>query len=431
MKVLVVDDSMLILKIVDDYLKAFPEISEIVLCDKPENVQNILDNKSIDIILLDLVMPKISGFDILRMINNQSKYKHIKVIILTSLKDNDSFKLGFELGAHDYINKPINIIEFNARIKVATQLVKSTKETNDLIEYTQEKNKELKRTNKILQETKVHLAQSDKMAAIGQMAAGIAHEINNPMGFVCNNCEVLSKYFMKLSEYIKKVDESLSELDNDKEAAGRIAEEIRNVHRKEKIALIQDEIPGLLDESKTGIQRVTEIVSAMRSFAREVDDDEKESYSLLNIVKQVLLITNNEVKYVSEIVLNVPEDLVVYCNRLKLGQVLINIIVNAAQAIKSQERSKKGCITISADNEGAYINIYVTDDGPGIPQKNLNKIFDPFFTTKEAGQGTGLGLSISYDIITTSHGGMLLVNSEVGIGTTFTIKLPNITERIE
>ncbi|NLV35713.1 MAG: HAMP domain-containing histidine kinase [Clostridiaceae bacterium] len=133
----------------------------------------------------------------------------------------------------------------------------------------------------------------------------------------------------------------------------------------------------------------------------------------------------------SEIVLNVPEDLVVYCNRLKLGQVLINIIVNAAQVIKSQERSKKGCITISADNEGAYINIYVTDDGPGIPQKNLNKIFDPFFTTKEAGQGTGLGLSISYDIITTSHGGMLLVNSEVGIGTTFTIKLPNITERIE
>ncbi len=430
MKVLVVDDSMLILKVVNDYLKEFPDISEIILCDNPENVQNILEHKKIDILLLDLVMPKISGFDILKMINKKS-YNDILIIILTSLSDNESFKLGFELGAHDYIHKPINMIEFNARIKVAIQLVKSIKEAKDLISYTQLKNDELKQANKILKETKFHLIQSEKMAAIGQLAAGIAHEINNPMGFVNNNCEVLNKYFIRMSEYIQKVDKKLDELLDNNDAIELLIEEIRDDRAKSKIDIILDEMPGLLDESKKGVQRVTEIVRAMRNFAREVDDDEKEAYSLQYILSQVLIIIKNEIKYVSEITLKVPDDLYIYCNRLEIGQVLINIIVNAAQAIKSQGRSEKGHITVSADRDDTYINIYISDDGPGIPPENLTKIFDPFFTTKEIGQGTGLGLSISYEIISVLHKGLLLVDSEVGKGTTFTIKLPNVEERKE
>jgi signal transduction histidine kinase len=187
-------------------------------------------------------------------------------------------------------------------------------------------------------------------------------------------------------------------------------------------------LEGIFTDSDSGINRVTEIVQSLRVFARSAKDDDKEMNVLLNLINQVVLITRNEVKYVANIEIEVPDDIVIYCNRIQLGQVFVNIILNAAQAITSQKRSDLGFIKIIARKENQNIILWFIDDGPGIPEENILKIFEPFFTTKEIGQGTGLGLSISYDIIVNKHNGAIDVKSELGNGATFVITLPIVAE---
>jgi two-component system NtrC family sensor kinase len=429
MKILVVDDSLLNLAFAEKYLKSFVEIAEIFLCHEPEKVKAIIDKNEIDILLLDVIMPKITGFDILNLLRSDEKYDDIPIIMFTSLTDNESFKKCFEFGASDYINKPIIPVEFNARIKAAIDIRTKSNRLKEMIIEALKQNQELKELNTKLTDTKFHLVQSEKMAAIGQLASGIAHEINNPMGFVSSNFEILTKYFKRISEYLLTVDEKLDELkaDGNEQCKAKI-EEINEKYKKLKLHVILAELDGILADSENGVHRVTEIVKTLRAFARTVQDDEKDTYSVLDILNQVILISRNEVKYVSEIILSVPEEIVVYCNKVQIGQVLINIIVNAAQAIKSQNRSEMGHISINADVDDEYICIHIADDGPGIPKENSDKIFEPFFTTKEVGQGTGLGLSISYDIISKKHNGFIEVDSKVGEGTVFTIKLPKLVQ---
>ncbi|HCR41499.1 MAG TPA: hybrid sensor histidine kinase/response regulator, partial [Lachnospiraceae bacterium] len=190
---------------------------------------------------------------------------------------------------------------------------------------------------------------------------------------------------------------------------------------------ILDELQSILSDSEEGIHRVTKIVQSLRVFTRSVKDDEKSSYDLLDLVHQVFLISKNEVKYVANLEIDVPEDIILYCNGVQIAQVFVNILVNAAQAIKSQKRYNMGTIRIVARQTDPNIIIRFEDDGPGIPKENLSKIFEPFFTTKEIGKGTGLGLSISYDIIVNKHNGSINVRSEYGHGCVFTIVLPIVS----
>jgi signal transduction histidine kinase len=200
--------------------------------------------------------------------------------------------------------------------------------------------------------------------------------------------------------------------------------EINKKYLDLKLDMIMNELESLFSDTENGIHRITDIVQSLRIYARSSRDDEKATNDLLDLIHQVLLIVNNEVKYVAKVDINVPEDIILYCNRIQIGQVFINIILNASQAIKSQKRSKLGKIKIKALVIDQEIRIIFEDDGPGIPEENLLKIFEPFFTTKEIGQGTGLGLSISYDIIVNKHNGNIDVKSELGKGATFIITLP-------
>ena len=425
MKILVLDDSQLYLSITQKYLSSIETVSEIILCSHPENAKAIVDEQKVDIIIMDIVMPLMTGFDMLKIFRGDHRYDDIPIIMFTSLNDSESFQRCYELGASDYINKPINPIEFFARLKVAILSKQNSDNMKTLLSMLQDQNVTLLEMNKRLEDAQFHLVQSEKMAAIGQLSAGIAHEINNPMGFVNNNFEILQKYFQRLSDYVSFINGFVMREDPpaDPETAA-VLEQIRSKYASLKIKVIQEELGGVLADSENGVERVTEIVSSLRLFARSVKDDEKDTCSLENILNQVLLISNNEIKYVARTEIDVPSDLILYCNKVQIGQVLINILVNAAQAIKAQHRSELGLITVSARKQNEKIIITISDDGQGIPEEIALRIFDPFFTTKDIGQGTGLGLSISYDIIVNKHDGTIDVTSIPEKGTTFVIQLP-------
>ncbi|MFT4144126.1 MAG: response regulator [Mobilitalea sp.] len=428
MKVLVVDDSHLNLAIAKRYLSEIPELNEILLCQDPKHAIEYLDQHDIDILILDILMPEIGGLDILTLLRADIRYDDLPIIMLSSLDDLESYKKCFELGAFDYINKPIQAIELNARLKVAIEWKNNSNHLKSLIEFTKKQNEKLKEMNAELTEAKFSLVQSEKMAAVGQLAAGIAHEINNPMGYVSSNFEALTGYFSRITDFIqytmKKIEPNVG-IEN--EALRDISFDINAHYKALKLDHIMNELTDLFADSISGIKRVTDIVQSLRAFARPSADDEKSTSHLLDLINQVILITKNEVRYLAEIELKVADDIQLYCNRVQICQVFVNIIMNAAQAIGSQKNEQLGKIIIIAKKIMGKIIISFQDNGPGISKENMTKIFEPFFTTKEIGEGTGLGLSISYDIIVNKHHGNIRVDSELGIGTVFTIELPIVT----
>jgi signal transduction histidine kinase len=421
-KVLVVDDSHFNLSVAKRYLEDMPAISQILLCDDPRQVKAILDEYNIDILITDLMMPVLTGFDLLELLRADKKYDDMPIIMLTSIDDMETYKKCFDLGAFDYINKPINTIELHSRLKVAIEAKNNLNNLKSLLEVTKKQNDELKEMNAQLTEAKFSLVQSEKMAAIGQLAAGIAHEINNPMGFISSNFDILQKYFSRIREFLRCFHQETGSF----ASPGSMAE-IRDKYEDLKLDAVLKDLESIFSDTTNGIKRITDIVQSLRVYARTSRDDEKSTVGLLDLLQQVILITNNEVKYAARIDINIPEDIILYCNRIQLGQVFVNIILNAAQAIKSQKRGTLGKIAIKARQIEQNIKIEFADDGPGISEENLLKVFEPFFTTKEIGQGTGLGLSISYDIIVNKHNGSINVKSELGKGATFTIILPIVT----
>ncbi len=425
MKVLVVDDSHFNLSVAKRYLEDIPAITQILLCDEPRQVKSLLDEYNIDILITDLMMPAITGFDLLALLRADKKYDDIPIIMLTSIDDMETYKKCFDLGAFDYINKPINTIELHSRLKVAIESKNKSNYLKSLLEVTRKQNEELKEMNAQLTEAKFSLVQSEKMAAIGQLAAGIAHEINNPLGYVRSNFEIVYKYFGRIWEYLEFFNQDFIDV----EQPGNNSNYEKLLSLKDKytslrINQLTQNMNEILSDTLNGIDRITEIVQSLRIYARSSKDDEKTTNDLLELLHQVMLIINNEVKYVAKIELQVPDDITLYCNRIQISQVFVNIILNAAQAIKSQNRLNLGTINIRAEQIGQDIQIEFQDDGPGIPSDNLLKIFEPFYTTKEIGQGTGLGLSITYDIIVNKHSGSIDVKSELGKGATFTLLLP-------
>lgn len=426
MKILLVDDNKLILTILKEYLEEIPGISSIFICNDPKKVKAIIDDNDIDILLLDIIMPEISGLDLLKMLRDDEQYDDMPIIMLTALDDTESYIKCFELGAFDYISKPINAVEFNARLKVAMEAKDNSNHLKSLVTITQKQNEELKSMNEELKAAKFQLVQNEKMAAIGQLAAGIAHEINNPMGYVNSNYEILHRYFQRISDFLSylkvRMVQVKKENSEDTEFIGHLQEKLKD----NKIDLILNELESILNDSEHGIQRVTEIVQSLRIFTRSAKDEEKAFYPLTDLINQVVLISRNEFKYHARVSIDVPSDIMLYCNRIQLGQVLVNILVNASQAIKSENRKTMGLIKISARKEHKKIQLQIYNDGPNISEDSLNRIFDPFYTTKEVGQGTGLGLSITYDIIVNKHSGSIEAANDPTKGVIFTILLPEI-----
>ena len=252
------------------------------------------------------------------------------------------------------------------------------------------------------------LLQSEKMASIGQLAAGVAHEINNPVGYVNSNISSLEGYINDLISLIN----GISEVED-------IKPEIIEEYKQEiDYNFIKEDVKELINESKEGINRVKKIVHDLKDFSH-VDEEEWQWTDVHKGIDSTLNVVNNEIKYKAKVIKEYGDLPDVECIASQLNQVFMNLLVNASHAIEEQ-----GTITIrTGKSENEHIWIKITDTGKGIKQENISKLFDPFFTTKPVGQGTGLGLSLSYGIIQ-KHGGQIDVESEINKGTQFTITLP-------
>lgn len=275
-----------------------------------------------------------------------------------------------------------------------------------------ERNKQLADTCEELKMTQSQLLQQEKMASIGQLAAGVAHEINNPIGFIKSNLGCLGKYGMKLTAYFEACEPLLAS------APAELQEEFAQLSKKFSIALILKDLPELTKESIDGTERVRKIVQDLKNFSR-VDRAEFEPADINAGLETTLSIVWNELKYKATIEKDYGELPPVWCNMGQLNQVFVNLLVNASQAIEQQ-----GIIAVSTRTEGDVVSITIRDTGCGMAPETVSRVFEPFFTTKDVGKGTGLGLSIVYDIIVNKHQGSIDVSSTPGTGTTFTITLP-------
>ncbi|MCW8957053.1 MAG: ATP-binding protein [Gammaproteobacteria bacterium] len=285
-------------------------------------------------------------------------------------------------------------------------------ERNDLLIELNKEKAEQEGLVKQIQRTQTQLLQSEKMASIGSLAAGVAHEINNPVGYISSNINSLKNYMSDLL--------SIIDLYEDKEKVMPAGDVDSIIKRKNEIELdyIKQDIMELVSESEEGVKRVKQIVQDLKDFSH-VDEAEWQWASIHNGINSTLNIVHNETKYTTEIIKQYGDIPDIECIISQLNQVFMNIIVNAAHAIEV-----KGIINIKTDMpDNDHVRIIFTDTGKGISEDNLKRIFDPFFTTKPIGKGTGLGLPLSFGIIKKHHG-TIDVKSTLGTGSIFTIILP-------
>ncbi len=262
------------------------------------------------------------------------------------------------------------------------------------------------------------LQQAQKLEAIGQLAAGIAHEINTPIQYVGDNLRALKDYFDDLRRLLEQVEECLEapagEIDSRREAIRQLAAEL-------DLEFVMEDIPAAIEQGLEGIGRVAEIVRAMKDFSH-MDSARISTIDLNRALENTLLVARNEYKYVADVETDFAELPAIECYASELNQVFLNLLVNAAHAI-ADKGSERGRITLRTRPEAEGVEIRISDTGTGIPAAIRDRIFDPFFTTKEVGRGTGQGLSIAYQVIA-KHGGRIEVETEEGVGTTFIIHLP-------
>jgi two-component system, NtrC family, sensor kinase len=303
-----------------------------------------------------------------------------------------------------------DLAESNVRLeeKVAERTLALTKANEQLAA----EQKELTTLLKKVEDAQNQLLQSEKMAAIGQLAAGVAHEINNPIGFVNSNLGTLRGY----TEQMLKVIDAYEQFQV--RAKDVPMEDVMAARTAADLDFLREDVIALLKESQDGLTRVKKIVQDLKEFSH-VDESEWQEADLNEGMESTLNVVWNELKYKAEVVRSYGELPPVRCIPAQVNQVLMNLLVNAAQAI-----DERGRISVRSGVDGSQVWIEVEDTGKGIPPDIQKRIFEPFFTTKAVGKGTGLGLSLSYDIIVKRHGGRFDVKSEPNHGSTFRLWLP-------
>lgn len=283
-----------------------------------------------------------------------------------------------------------------------------------------QRNRVLRQALVDLKESQAQLLQSEKMASLGQMVAGVAHELNTPLGYVKNNVQLLrelSEPLFELAAAQARLGQCLNDPDCDEASLSQALQAAEQARRQAAPELLAEDLQQLYGDTLYGLEQIAELVVGLKDFAR-VDRAMSEEVDLNDCIRSALLIARNHIKDKADVVQQLGELPRIACAPSQINQVLLNLLTNAAQAIDGMGRIQ---IRSWADAQGVHISLQ--DNGRGMPREVMAKIFDPFFTTKPVGQGTGLGLSISYKIVQ-DHGGQIRVASEPGRGTRFLISLP-------
>ena len=362
-----------------------------------------------DLILLDVMMPVMDGYEVLRRLQADEATRAIPVIFVTALHDDDSEQRGFELGAADFIHKPIRAAVALSRIRAQID-ARTARES--LRRKAQHMARMAEQGAQQLESTRQRLLQSEKMASLGQLSAGIAHEINNPVGFVGSNLAALERY---LDDLFSIIDACAA--DTGAPAEQHLAE-VRGLMQRLEYEYLRQDVRDLLAESKDGVERVRQIVADMKGLAHTGASAWQWS-DLHAGLDSTLNIARNEFKHRCTVVRRYGELPQIHCIPSQLTQVFMNLVVNAAQAIEGE-----GEITVTTERVGdEAVRVSVADTGQGISAEGLSHLFEPFYTTKPAGKGTGLGLALSREIVQ-RHQGHIEASSEPGKGTVFTLTLP-------
>lgn len=360
------------------------------------------------LVISDMMMPGRNGVELLREIT--TRYPETAVIMVSGVDRPQRVRDALRVGAFDYLIKPCELDVLTLSIERALERRSLQRTARVYKDHLESRNLELANRKKELERLQAQLVHTEKMASLGQLSAGIAHELNNPAGFVYGNMDLLQSYILELTKLFDAYDKVA------------LPEDAMLLVGAIKAQIGYDRLMGnlnsIISDCREGAQRICDVVKNLRLFSR-LDEAALKSIDIHESIDSTIRLLSSYYGNGNVVLRRNYADLPpAICYASQLNQVWMNLLVNAAQAIRD-----KGEVTIATSLVGDCIAVAISDTGMGIPEHELSRIFDPFFTTKPIGEGTGLGLSISYGIVE-QHGGTIAVVSEVGRGTTFTVTIP-------
>ncbi|MEH2243568.1 sensor histidine kinase [Nostoc sp.] len=409
--VLVVDDNPANLQVLSSFLDQ--SSFEVWATRSGEKAIQRLDNNDLpDLILLDVMMPGMDGFETCKHLKSDPRIQDIPIIFMSALSDPAEKVKGLRLGAVDYITKPFQYEEVLVRIEHQLKLRNLTKT--------------LVAKNAELQQAQTQLIQAEKVATLGHLTAGIAHEVNNPINFIAANLNFVEQYVQEVVDLLKLYQKYLPDP----------PVEIQNAIKTKDISFLLNDLSKIIQSMQVGTDRVTEIVSSLNKFSRHRDAGKKLA-NLHEGLESTLLILGHRLKANAhcpaiKLIKKYGELPPIECYPGEINQVFMNLICNAFDAIEEIQKNQAfegtskyiGVIIIQTESIGERVILRIADNGSGISEADRTKIFDAFYTTKTIGKGTGLGLSIAYQIVVNNHRGKLTCHSTQGKGTEFMIELP-------
>ena len=422
-KILVVDDTPSNLEVITETLSSVGYI--VATAISGERALKRLQNYLPDLILLDVQMPGIDGFATCQQIKANPNTAKIPIIFITAFSDTQSVVKGFSVGAVDYISKPFQEPELLARVKTHLQLHLLSQ---SLEKQVNERTIELHNTIEKLHHSQVQLVQHEKMSALGNLVAGVAHEMNNPLGFIYATLQQTKPGIADVKKHMELYQKNFP---NPNQEIIKHAESV-------DLDYTLEDLPQMIDSMVIACDRLTNISTSLRTFSRADQDDKVQFYIHEGIDSTILILQHrlkaNDLRPAIEVVTDYGIFPKIDCFPGQLNQVFMNILANAIDALDDSSRGLSFAeiqanphrIIIKIVVENSNVNISIADNGTGMSEEVQHKIFDHLFTTKGVGKGTGLGLAIAKQIIEDNHGGILEVQSEIGLGSQFFIRLPII-----
>ncbi|WP_293129100.1 response regulator [Microcoleus sp. bin38.metabat.b11b12b14.051] len=417
--ILVVDDNPTNIQVLFDILS---EIGyRVAIAKSGEAALQRLQSYHPDLILLDVMMPGIDGFETCERLKANAATSNIPVIFMTALSDSTDKVKGLSVGAVDYITKPIQQEEALARIRVHMKL-------RDAQKKVEQRTIELSRALNDLKKAQVHLVQSEKMSSLGQLVAGVAHEINNPVNFISANIQPAKEHIQDLMTFLELY----------RECYPQPHPKIQAWMEDVDVDYLQEDLPKLLNSMQLGSDRICQLVLSLRNFSR-LDEAQVKPVDIHEGIDSTLLILQHRLKAspdrrTIQVIKDYGQLPMVECYPSQLNQVFMNLLSNAIDALEEGIRTIPklpnptiAIHTFSADTN--WVTIAISDNGTGICDEVRSQLFDPFFTTKSVGKGTGLGLSISHQIVTERHRGKIDCYSQPGRGSEFVVQIP-VEQRI-